>query len=320
MKRKTINAIITKKMKEWQNSIEDEAVRELVRKNTIVTGGCIASMLLGEKVNDFDVYFRNKETALEVAKYYVKRFKIKDKEGIDCPITIQHNEDRVGIVIKSSGIVSEEGTGESYEYFEMGGDRGDQNGHAYASEITRNLNYADSGEIEDIYDEANDLAQDVEDDSFRAVFMSTNAITLSNKVQIVLRFFGEPGEIHENYDFVHCTNYWTSLDTKVVLKSDALEALLNRELVYVGSKYPLCSIIRTRKFIKRGWTINAGQYLKMCLQLNDMDLKNVEVLREQTTGVDSAYFTDMLQRIENANGAGAPIDAAYLIEVIDRIF
>ena len=52
----------------------------------------------------------------------------------------------------------------------------------------------------------------------------------------------EPDQLHENYDFVHCTNYWTSWNNELVLRKEALEALLARELRYVGSKYPLCSI------------------------------------------------------------------------------
>jgi hypothetical protein len=74
MKAKTIKAVISKKMKQWHESIGDDTVREFVKKNTIVTGGCIASMLLGENVNDFDLYFTNKETVLAVAKYYVEAF------------------------------------------------------------------------------------------------------------------------------------------------------------------------------------------------------------------------------------------------------
>ena len=60
------------KLKEFAESITDEAVRELVLKNTIITGGSIANMLVGEPVNDYDMYFTNKETVLAVANYYCK--------------------------------------------------------------------------------------------------------------------------------------------------------------------------------------------------------------------------------------------------------
>jgi hypothetical protein len=75
MKRKTINAVITKKFNEWLESISDEEVKKLVKKNTIITGGCIASMINNEKVKDYDVYFTNQETVVAVAKYYIGKFK-----------------------------------------------------------------------------------------------------------------------------------------------------------------------------------------------------------------------------------------------------
>ena len=69
---------------------------------------------------------------------------------------------------------------------------------------------------------------------------------------------------------MHCTNYWTSWDREVVTSAAALESILTKDLKYQGSQYPVCSIIRTRKFIERGWTINAGQYLKMAIQIGAM--------------------------------------------------
>ena len=46
MKRKTINKVISKKINEWIESIDIEYIREKIRKDTIVTGGCITSLLL----------------------------------------------------------------------------------------------------------------------------------------------------------------------------------------------------------------------------------------------------------------------------------
>jgi len=315
MKSKTINAVISKKMQDWFFSIEDEKVRALAEENTIVTGGCIASMLLKEPVNDYDVYFRNRATALAVAKYYVSRFNPVNAKGIARKIFIDPAfEDRVKIVIKSSGIAAENENNQEYQYFEHYQDATPQAGQ-YVSELM-----SGAGEIEDAYDDLNEQAQQIENNGpkYRPVFLSTNAITLSDKVQIVTRFFGPPNEIHENYDFVHCTNYWESWSKKLHLNQPALEALLSRELKYVGSKYPLCSIMRTRKFIKRGWTINAGQLLKAAMQLNAMDLTDPSVLEDQLTGVDSAYFVEIIGKLK----ADDPekVNTAYLIEIVDRMF
>ncbi|TGE04654.1 hypothetical protein [Hymenobacter fodinae] len=311
MKRKTINAILSKKFNDFVNSIEDEDVKSMVEKNTIITGGSITSMLLNEDVNDYDLYFRNRKTALAVAKYYVARFSVKNKSGIDCPIYVDETDDRVKIVIKSAGIASEDGTTKDYEYFEGGGDAA-----GYISEVMQ-----DPGAIEDAYQETELRALEARDDGkprYRPVFMSTNAITLANQVQIILRFFGEPEEIHKNYDYVHCTNYWTSWENKVTLHQEALEAILAKELRYVGSKYPLCSVFRMRKFIRRGWQINAGQILKMIMQVSELDLTDHAVLEDQLTGVDVAYFVEVVSKLKDKDPE--KVNAAYLVEIIDRMF
>lgn len=293
MKAKTIKAIISKKVNEWAESITDEPTKAAVLKNSIVTGGCIASMLLKEKVNDFDLYFRNKETAEMVAKYYVDRFNAA--HGKNLAVTVE--EDRIRITTPS-------------------GNRGDT--AAESPETTLN----NTGEIEDTYEESQDAALEVGDkedgEKYRPVFLSTNAITLSSKMQLILRFYGEPEDIHKNYDFVHCTNYWASWNGALTLHQAALESLLARELRYVGSKYPICSVFRLRKFIKRNWTINAGQVLKMCYQISELNLSDPKVLEDQLTGVDVAYFNQLIYKLKEKDPE--KVNAAYLVEIIDRMF
>ena len=289
MKGKTIKAVIAKKINDWVSSIDDPAVAELAKKNTIVTGGAIASMLLNEPVNDFDIYLRTKQAAEAIATYYVNKF----TEETKWPLKLEVTPDRIRIVTER-------------------GHRGETAG---------NLEILGSDQIDDAYEQAEAMALETEDDGkppYRPVFMSTNAITLSHRVQIVIRFYGEPDAIHENYDYVHCTNYWTSWDGALVLRQPALESLLSKELRYVGSKYPVCSVIRLRKFIKRGWTINAGQILKAVMQISELDLTDPKVLEDQLTGVDSAYFMELMTKLREKDPE--KVNAAYLVEIIDRMF
>lgn len=304
MKARTIRAVLRKKIGEWLDSITDDAVRTLAINGTIVTGGSIASMLLNEEVNDYDLYFKDYNTALAIANYYVDEFmknppsKFKAND-LDVPISIEKTDERIKIVIKSAGIAAETGADE-YQYFETLPD--------------------DSIDATQYVDNAMAIVNSLQDKTkprYRPVFISTNAITLSNKIQLVIRFFGEPDQIHENYDFVHCTNYWTSWDSKLILKPDALETLLSKELRYVGSKYPLCSIIRTRKFIRRNWSITAGQYLKMIMQVNQLDLTDLQVLEDQLTGVDTAYFLEVIAKLKLRDDK---VDSAYLAKIIDKMF
>ena len=91
-----------------------------------------------------------------------------------------------------------------------------------------------------------------------------------------------------------------------------------RELRDVGSKYPICSLIRLRKFVRRGWYVNAGQILKMVMQVSELDLKSVEVLEDQLTGVDVAYFLEVIDKLKAKDPQ--KVNTAYLVEILDRMF
>lgn len=313
MNKKHINAQLCKVFKKFTESIENDEIRKLIGGGTIITGGALVSLLQGEAPNDYDMYFKDFKTCYKVAQYYVEQFnsthskvaeiKIKTdkeyKESYEKWISFEKALDeiqegkspQVKVFIKSVGV---EGT-EEIEDDEM------QTNITLDTEVNKELE---------------------EEPKYKVKFLSSNAISLSGKIQLVIRFYGEPKEIHENYDFIHCTNYWTSWDSKVFLNQEALEAIINKELIYVGSKYPLCSIIRTRKFIKRGWTINAGQYLKMCMQLNDLNLKDVEVLEDQLVGVDSTFFAMLINSLNRKKEANKDfeISNSYVASIVDKIF
>ena len=69
--------------------------------------------------------------------------------------------------------------------------------------------------------------------------MSGNAITLGRAdkrkapVQLILRFTGEPAEVHKNFDWAHATN-WFDLRHGLVTNTTALGCLLTRELHLPG--------------------------------------------------------------------------------------
>lgn len=315
LKAKTIKSIMRRKLDAWLETITDEALRDACRREAVVTGGSIASMLLGQPVNDFDVYFRTKATVKMVADYYVKDFLARKATQGGVPVSCYVEElkdtagkDRVRIVIKSAGVASAT-QADDYAYFEM---RPDHEAGQYIGEAFDPLS--------DVKDIADGVKEELTADHppYSAAFLSSNAISLNGKVQLVLRFYGEPDEIHESYDFVHCMNYYESGTGALTLRPEALEALLSKTLVYKGSQYPLCSVIRSRKFIERGWRINAGQYLKMAMQISNLDMTDHVVLEEQLTGVDVAYFAEVIGKIKDKNPER--VDSAYLTEIIDRMF
>jgi hypothetical protein len=301
MKIKTIERIINDKFQSWVKTIKDDEVKKLVLENTILTGGSICSLLLNEPVNDFDFYFKNKETTKRVAEYYVNLYKSKHtpkhKDGRLIDIDVLELNDRIKIKIKSSGATSSTENNE-YQYFEC------VNDDTVTEEYVTDLMYA--------------FGKTKKENVYLPIFLSCNAITLSDDVQIVIRFFGDPETIHENYDFIHCTNYWESNTKKIVSNKDALLAILGKELKYVGSLYPIATLFRMRKFIKRGWHITAGQMLKIIMQVSEMNLKDFKVLEEQLIGVDVAYFHEIIEKLKEKNPD--TIDTSYLVQLIEEMF
>ena len=364
MSKRMMNMILCKKHESWLNSIEDEALRKQVEKNTIITGGCIASMLLKEEIKDFDFYFRDFDTCKAVAQYYVNKFiathdnlKIKPEVRIENEETgkpikfdpeigkyIEPNEDtgrqivenpklRVRIRIQSAGVVGENTDDSKYQYFEgdslRGGEALNEEGDEYIEQTfespEQTLEKTDEIEAQDpanMHALGNLRGKNIEKGKFSPIYLTDNAITLSDKVQLVIRFYGWSTEIHENFDYVHCTNYWDSNNKKLELNEKALESLLTKRLYYIGSKYPICSIIRIRKFLNRGWRIDAGQILKICYGISKLDLNNINVLEDQLMGVDQAYFQQMVNylREEKAKNENWTLDLPYLVSLIDKIF
>jgi len=300
MRDKVINKILTNKFNKWIGSFKDLVLRETVRKDSIITGGCITSLLLKEKPNDYDIYFTNQETAYLVARHYISLFREKNKDKAET-MAVRKEDDRARIFIRSSGSASETSSREGYRYFEQL-DPGSPESQQF---------------VEDLMVAAKENKDEKNKEEYRPVFITSNAITLSNDIQLIFRFYGTPEEIHKNYDFIHCTNYWTPTDG-LVLNKDALFSTISKELNYIGSRYPLSSLFRLRKFQSRGWHYNLGQVLKIAMQLNELDLKNESVLQDQLIGVDVFYFKELLERIKK-DGI-KDVDSIYISQLIDKIF
>jgi len=58
--------------------------------------------------------------------------------------------------------------------------------------------------------------------------------------------------------------------------------------------------------------------MKAVMQINELDLKDIRVLEDQLTGVDAAYFCEVISKLKDKDSE--KVNSAYLIEIIDRMF
>jgi len=306
MNSKNIKKSLHAKIDRWLDTIDDKKVIMAIKDNAMITGGAIVSLLTGEPVNDYDVYFKTLESCELVADYYINEWNTNNPTKPQVRID-EFISDRVCLIIghgRGLGMVAEDGDNGIDDTTEP-------------LEPLEPLPFISENEEEPLKPNPT-----IEKPHYRPRFFSTNAISLSDQIQIVVRFSGPIESIHENFDFEHTKCVYDYSENTLVLPTKSLECIINKELIYRGSKYPLTSIIRTRKFITRGWTINAGQYVKMTLELNALDLLNLETFKDQLVGVDSAYFMQAIEAIRNKKekDPNFEITNLYLFEVIDRIF
>lgn len=169
MNGKNIKKHLNNKLRDWILNIDDESIKKIIRDNVIVTGGAIVSLLTGEKLHDYDVYFRTKEACLAVATYYVGKW---NEMHPDKPVSVRCDDKtgKIDCFVSSKGIADED--------------------EVKTSDISYNF-----ASTEEEIEEA--LEQETENEKYRPRFITSNAITLTDKVQLVIRFYGEVEEIHK---------------------------------------------------------------------------------------------------------------------------
>lgn len=295
MQVKSIKKIITTKLEEWLETITDEKLRKKVRENILLSGGSITSLLQQQDVNDYDIYLKDMDVLLELTKYYTQGMRnVEILDGRNKAKYDEYLEKRVNSF--------------NYELETMEGDDYAMRSVAYRTLKPDQIKlYLPTGGMKINHDEAT---------PYQVEFLSPNAISLSDNLQIVIRFHGDNEAIHKTFDFIHATNYFTFKEG-LVLNIDALTSIMSKTLRYQGSLYPLTSIIRIKKFLNRGWNISAGEMLKIMFQISELDLTNPDVLEEQLIGVDIAYFGRLVEILRDNEHK---IDSHFLNIIIDKVF
>ncbi len=297
MQRKTIKKVISRKLDEWLSTIEDTTLRQKVRNNILVSGGSITSLFQSQPVNDYDIYIQDMGVLVELAKYYCPR-------------------------IVLDGRLRDEYIELRFPKYDSENSNWEDSDEKYAPEHLVRLLTLKKDQVKlDIVSQGikRELIKDIDGElkKYQVAFLSQNAISLTDDIQIVLRFNGNSEQIHKTFDFIHATNYFTFKEG-LVTNVDALESILTKTLRYQGSLYPLTSIIRMKKFLNRGWSISAGEILKIMFQISELDLHNVNTLEEQLIGVDIAYFSTLIEILRGVDPE--KISASYLASIIDKVF
>jgi hypothetical protein len=304
MQKKTISKVIKSKMNAWLETLPKELAEE-VKPNIVVSGGSIASMFLKEDVNDYDVYLKDIDVLKKLCTHYGKLHNIDVLDG----------RDRDNILLTKYDFKD----GDELPSF--------KDGSEYSSELFIRWQSMKKDQIKMNtgsgvrINQMKNLDETGVTKPFSVSFISPNAISLTDDLQIVCRFSGSVEEIHKTFDFIHATNYFT-FEEGVVTNLAAMESLLTKQLKYQGSLYPVTSIIRSKKFIKRNWNIGAGEYLKIMFQISELNLSDPVILEDQLIGVDVAYFGMLIDtlKVTYSKDPNFKMTSSFLNDLIEKIF
>lgn len=181
MKEKQIKKLLKGMIDNLCKTITDPKIVDIIKEKSYITGGCIPSMLLDEYINDFDIYFKDQESANKVLEYY---------------------------------------------------------------------NNVDTSEQE----------------KFKVKLITENAINLSDKIQLIIKFTGHPTIVIEKFDWQHIKSYFIYPDI-ITFTNDVYKLIVEKELIYTGSDYPLSSMMRLKKYIKKGWNVSNTTILHIALEI-----------------------------------------------------
>lgn len=220
---------------------------EVDQDDFYITGGAIASLINCDNVNDYDIYCKDVNTAITLLSCINQK------------------------VFKNSLTFSRQDVNETCGYITC---RTDDEKIIAVKEALIKENGADSA--------GSTLTQIFDYNSGAVITASYNAITFEfdgEKYQLIMKIAGDIGFIHDHFDFVHCTN-WYSNDVGLQLNEKAFMASFIQKLKYIGGMNPISTIMRLPKFINKGWSIDKSEFLKIAWDINGLYLNNPNVMND----------------------------------------
>lgn len=121
------------------------------------------------------------------------------------------------------------------------------------------------------------------DFKYRSQFAISFNLNKTTKIQFITRYYGIPEKVVANFDFKHTQNYYMPAIDEFSINE---EILTKKELIFnSGASHPINALKRMQKFIQQGWTINDENLMYIAETINNLNLKDDKVYKEQSAGM-----------------------------------
>ena len=162
----------------------------------------------------------------------------------------------------------------------------------------------------------NDILQDY---ATEEMFVTKNATTFKRSegrrkytFQLIKSFSGEAEDIFRNFDFTITNVAFDFERNSFVFGERFFQDVAARRLVYAGdSKYPICAMYRTKKYMARGFECSGATIMHIALCIVQLKIESYADLKKQLLGIDTIYLQGLLESFE----PNAPVDYGEFIDL-----
>jgi len=283
---RTVNNLCEKRLLEL--NLNQSYFTEHILCKSFIAGGAILSVSREEKIKDYDLFLTDPSSARSLVNLFMRRI----DGGSTFQLLTQEDDTNPKI---SKGIL----------------------GFTQPQLMTVS--------IEEVIDNFNKKCKEEKaGGTVKPVYLSKNAVTLSNGIQIIFRFIGEPEDVFSTFDYEHCKVYWRPdplglLLGKLVYSGRSQESIAKNELIYTGNtRFVLSAISRLNKFIKRGWGITPSSLLSLAVTSSKIDWSDRKVLEEELLGI-YGIENKTLQLILDMCSTENKVDLDKIVQVLGEV-
>lgn len=122
---------------------------------------------------------------------------------------------------------------------------------------------------------------------YKVSLITDNAINLTDKVQLITKFTGSPKQVTNNFDWQHIKSYYI-YNKGLTLTEDVYKLIVEKELIYTGSNYPLSSLLRLRKYLKKGWYVSTKTMVHIILEV-------VSAFQDQSISINNEEQIELME-------------------------
>ena len=156
------------------------------------------------------------------------------------------------------------------------------------------------------------------------VFTSENAITYQDEdltIQVIYSITETIIKTIRNFDYTICMVAYDFRSQKFVFGDRFLQDLASRQLVYnIDGEYPISSLFRIKKYLARGYKISGLELIKLALRINNLNLSDYSVLKEQLMGIDTLLLKDLTDKLNSPEYAEKEYNFLEFMNMINQTY